>query len=142
MDKSAISFLRMPYDDGVLRLVITATNGRFAGELEVYTNPEKLGEFSRRLNAFPSAPDDEARLELGSRDGNWAYYLLLRAFLVDRAGHAMLEFASDNREPSPYHAEANFFMPCEVAGIRRLGHRLGAWLDDPGELLSWTTADG
>jgi hypothetical protein len=69
MDKSALSFFRMAYEDRVLRLVVTATNGQFAGELEVFIDAEKLGEFSRLLNAFPSGPDDEARLELGSRDG-------------------------------------------------------------------------
>ena len=87
MDEPIITLMRLPYDDSAWRVVIRASDGEFAGILEFCTDPWELSEFGRRLAAFPIGPGDQARFELGSRDGNWAYYLLLRAFLVDRAGH-------------------------------------------------------
>jgi len=141
MDEPAISLVRLPYDDSEWRIVIRAGNGEFAGALEFYTDAEELGEFGCRLAAFPSGPGDEARFALGSPDGNWAYYLLLRAFLVDRAGHAALEFAADNRQASPGHAQASFFIPCEIAAINRLGRQLRAWLNRSDESLSWVVAN-
>ncbi len=142
MDELAISITRLPYDDSAWRVVIRACNGHFAGDQEFYIYAMELGEFGRRLAVFPSGPDDEACLVQGSRDGNWAYYLLLRAFLIDRAGHAALEFAFDNRQPTPDHAQASFFIPCEVAAINRLGQGLGAWLGNSRMSLSWTRTNG
>src|SRR5262249_25973290 len=97
MEEPAISLVRWPYDDSAWRGLLRSSNAVFAGALEFYTDTEELAEFGRRLAAFPSGPDDEVRFSLGSREGDWAYYLLLRAFLVDRAGQAALEFAADNR---------------------------------------------
>jgi hypothetical protein len=142
MDKPAISIIRLPYDESAWRVVIRASNGQFAGDQEFYTDAPELGKFGRRLAAVPSGPDDEACLVQGSRDGNWTYYLLLQAFLIDRAGHAALEFAFDNRQPSPDHAQAGFFIRCEVAAINRLGHGLGAWLKGSDASLSWTPTHG
>jgi hypothetical protein len=140
MDEPAISLVRWPYDDSAWRVFLQACNGGFAGALEFYTDAEGLAEFARRLAAFPSGPDDEVRFSLGSRDGNWAYYLLLRAFLVDRAGHAALEFAADNCRVTPDHAQASFFIPCEVAAINRLGRQLRGWLSRSDEPLLWVVA--
>ena len=140
MEKPTISLTRLPYDDSAWRIVVQACNGAFAGELEFYTDAEDLGEFAGQLASFPSGPDVEARFVLGSRDGNWAYYLLLRAFLMDRAGHAALEFAADNRAAPPSHAQASFFIPCEVEAIKRLGRQIITWLDASDESLSWATA--
>lgn len=137
MDKPAVSFIRLPYDDPAWRVVIRASNGQFAGEQEFYADTTELDEFARRLAAFPIGPDDDARLVQGSGDGNWGYYLLVRAFLIDRAGHAALEFAFDNGQPSPDHARVNFFMRGEVEAINRLGWWLGAWLRDSDEPLTW-----
>ena len=142
MDEPVITSMRRPYDDSAWRVVIRASDGEFAGGLEFYTAPQELSEFGRRLAAFPIGPGDEARLELGARDGDWAYYLLLRAFLVDLAGHAALEFAADNREASPNRAEASFFNSCEVAAINRLGRQLQSWLDRSDKPLSWAIPTG
>jgi hypothetical protein len=141
MGKSAICLTRMPYDDSAWCIVIRASSGEFAGSLEFYTNPEVLREFADRLAKFPSGPGDEARFALGSRDGNWAYYLLLRAFLMDRAGHAALEFAVDNRGAPPDHADASFFIPCDVEAIKGLGRQLRSWLDRSDESLTWAVAN-
>jgi hypothetical protein len=142
MDEPAVSFVRLPYDKSAWRVVIQASNGQFTGDQEFYVDTTELGEFARRLAAFPSGPDDEARLVQGSRDGNWAYYLIVRAFLIDRAEHAALEFAFDNRQPSPDHAQVSVFIRCEVAAISRLGQWLGAWLRGSDEPLTWTPTHG
>ena len=140
MDEPAISLVRWPYDDSAWRVFLRASNGEFAGALEFYTDAEELSEFGRRLADFPHGPSDEVRFSLGSRDGNWAYYILLRAFLVDRAGHAALEFTADNRQAASDHAQSSFFISCEVAAINRLGQQLRGWLSRPDEPLSWAVA--
>ncbi len=140
MNEPGITLVRLPEEDSICRAIIRACNGRFAGTLEFYTDAEQLREFGIRLCAFPSGPGDEARYVIGSRDENWALYMLLRAFLLDRAGHVALEFAVDNLEPSPWHAQANFFIPCEVAALNRLGHQLQAWLLRSDETLCWEVA--
>jgi hypothetical protein len=121
MDHPGITLERLPYDYSAWRVVVHASDGPFAAALEFYTDVEELEEFARRLTAFPRDPGDEARFELGSRDGHWAYYLLLRAFLYDRAGHAVLEFAADNRESSLRHAQASF------GSSRATSRRSTAW---------------
>jgi len=141
MDESTISLTRLPYDDSAWWIYIRASNGEFAGALEFYTDAERLGEFAGQLAVFPNGAGDEARFELGSRDGTWAYYLLLRAFLMDRAGHPALEFAANKLASPPHHAQASFFIPCEVEAIKRLGRQIRTWLDSTDESLSWATAN-
>jgi hypothetical protein len=138
-NESTISLTRLPFDDSAWRIVIRAGNGELTGALEFYTDAEALGKFGDQLADFPSGPGDEARFELGSRDGNRTSYLLLRAFLMDRAGHAALEFVADNRAAPPHHGEASFLMPCEVEAINRLGRQIRAWLDRSDVPLSWAT---
>jgi hypothetical protein len=136
MKTPALSLVRWPYDDSAWRVDIQATNGAFAGALEFDTDPEALADFGRRLSAFPVGPEDEVRFSLGSTEGNWAYFLSLRAFLCDRAGHAALEFAADNNDDARVH----FVIPCEPAALRRLGQQLLLWLRHSDEPLHWLVA--
>jgi hypothetical protein len=137
----AISLNRLLYDDSAWRVFIWASNGEFTGALEFYTHDEPLGEFACRLLEFPDGRGNEAKFVIGSREGNWAYYVLMRAFLIDRAGHAALEFAVDDRRAHPHPAEARLFIPCEVEAVKRLGRQLRSWIERSDESLTWTVAN-
>jgi hypothetical protein len=132
-----ISFTRLPYDDSAWHVEVRASSGTYSAAQEFYVYPADLAAFSQRLIAFPRDIRDEVRYELGSRTENWAYYLLLRAFVYDSVGHAALEFAADNRCSIPGHAQASFFIPCEAAALNRLGEQLHAWTRHSDEPLNW-----
>jgi hypothetical protein len=137
MASTFLSLERLSYDDSAWYVEISASNGYFSGVQDFYTYPEDLNTLSHGFCKFPRNIQDEVRLELGDRAGNWAYFLLVRAFLFDSVGHAALEFAADNMAPPPAHAQANFFIRTEVAAINYLGQQLRSWVISNDEPLIW-----
>jgi hypothetical protein len=118
-----ITLTRLPYDDSAWHVEVCASGGTYSAAQEFYVYPTDIG--------------DEVRYEIGGRTENWAHYLLLRAFIYDSVGHAALEFAADNRCGVPGHAQARFFICCEVAALNRLGKQLQTWTLDSDEPLNW-----
>ena len=128
---------REPYDDSAWRIRLDASNGEFAGSLLFYIDDTSLLDFARQLSGFPTSVNDEVYFRLGSREGNWAYYLSLRAYVFDRSGHTALEIEIDNREPGHYHSRAAFAMSCEAAALDELGRRITAWVEQSADPLVW-----
>ena len=117
---------------------LRATNGRFAAAQDFYVDSYALTEFASGLTSFPTSIEGEVRLELGVPSGDWAYYILLRAFLYDRTGHAALGVVVDNHMKNPFGQQSSFQILCEVAAINRLGVELGEWAKDPTSCFVWT----
>lgn len=132
-----VTFTRLPYDDSAWHVEVCASNGTYSAAQDFYVYPADLADFGLRLVTFPSDIRDEVRYELGSRTEDWAYYLLMRAFLYDSVGHAALDFAVDNRRIIPGNAQASFSITCEVAALNRLGEQLQAWTFHSEEPLNW-----
>jgi hypothetical protein len=143
MESPGITITRLPHEDEEWRtlewrILVRTSNSEFCAALDVYVHSDKLAELGRQLSAFPTSVDAEVRLEIGDRQDPWAYHLLLRTFLYDRAGHAAVEVRMDNRRKDYRHAAAHFSIPCEVASLNRLGQSLFAWIRQPDEPLAWT----
>jgi hypothetical protein len=137
MANPGISLSRLPYDDSAWRILLRSSNGDFGGVLEFYIDPSGLRDFARHLTEFPFGQMNEVRLEIGSRNGNWAHYLLLRAFEFDRAGHSALQVVVDNRGEGERHDQASFFTPSEAAAMNQLGREILAWLENSDQPLHW-----
>ncbi len=137
MEKAGLSLAQLPYDGSAYRVLLRASNGDYAGVLEFYTDVAILKEFGQGLVRFPQSISDEVRFKLGAKEGNWAYYLLLRAFVLDRSGHPALEIVIDNRNGGIRHAETRFFINCEAASLNLFGRRLSAWVERSGEPMVW-----
>lgn len=128
MANAFISLKRLFYDDSAWHVEISASNGYFSGIQDFYTYPEALDALGADFYKFPQTIQDEVRFELGDRTGQWAYFVLVRAFLFDAVGHAAIEFAVDNNATPPNRAQTSFFIRTEVAAINNLGQQLRAWI--------------
>ena len=133
-----LTFEWYPYEEFIWEIHFSASNGSFAANQRFYADTESLALFGKELTSFPTQPSREARFELGSLQENWAYYVLMRAYLYDRVGHAAIEIAVDNREHGERAARANFHIHCEVAAINRLGKAIQTWVANPTEGFVWT----
>ncbi|MFN0020472.1 MAG: hypothetical protein ACKVP0_19620 [Pirellulaceae bacterium] len=128
---------RLPYDDFAWHVLLQAHNGEFGSMLEFYVDAATIKLFGMQLAEFPFGKMEEVRFEIGSREGNFAYYLLLRAMTYDRSGHIALQVEVDNRQEGHRHSQASFFIPCEAASLNQFGRRISAWLEKSGEPLVW-----
>ena len=137
MNTSFISFERFSYDSSEWHVQINASNGSFSGVQDFYTYPEDLEALGLGFCKFPQNIQDEVRFELGNRTGNWAYFILVRAFLYDSVGHAAIEFSISNNAIPPYLAQTNFFICTEVASINNLAKKLMEWILFPQNKLLW-----
>ena len=137
MDTSFVSFTRFPYDALEWHVQIEASNGGFSGVQDFYTYPQDLEALGLGFCKFPQNVKDEVRFKLGNRTGNWAYFILVRAFLYDSVGHAAIELAISNNAIPPYLAQTNFFICTEVASINNFGKQLIEWSILPKNNLLW-----
>ena len=136
-DEGGISLSRLPYDDSAWHVLLQTNNGEFSSALAFYVDKGTFKSFAKQLAEFPVGKEEEVRFEIGSRDGNWAYYLLLRAITYDRSGHIAIQVEVDNRQEGHRHSQASFFISCEAASVNQLGRRISAWLEKSDEPLVW-----
>ena len=122
-------------DEGLIELSVRASNGRFAGCVELYVDQGRLAAFSRALRGFPASGRDRRELELGTLDparagggvrlglrctdalGHVAMSVELRA---DPRGHAGAESAAFGVRLEPAAIDAF------VAQLERLEPEVGA----------------
>lgn len=137
MTTEYISFEQFSCDETDWHVQISASNDGFCGTQDFYIEPETLGKLGADFCEFPTSIKDEVCFQLGDRAGNWAYFVLVRAFLVDSVGHSAIEFSVGNHSTPPYNAQATFSIYAEVASINRLGQQLQKWVIAPDEPLIW-----
>ena len=123
-------------DDGMLQVVVGATNGSASASMEVYSYPDEIESFATRLESFPSNQDDQVAWESGDADRKWYGHMLLRAHVLDGSGHSAVEVLMDVRGDPPNRATSHFFLRCNPADLNELGRRINAWLPDSSEQLS------
>ena len=123
-------------DDGMLQVVVGATNGSASASMEVYSYPGEIESFATRLESFPSNQDDQVAWESGDADRKWYGHMLLRAHVLDGSGHSAVEVLMDVRGDPPNRATSHFFLRCNPADLNELGRRINAWLPDSSEQLS------
>lgn len=137
LDSAFVSLERLPYDGSEWHIKMSASNGYFSGVQNFYTYSEDLEILGTKFCRFGQNLQDEVLLRLGERSDKYAFFLLVRAFLSDSVGHAAIEFAVDNNQNSPNHAQARFFIHTEVAAINNLGQQIRAWVVSSNSLLLW-----
>jgi len=60
------------FDQDMIELVVTCSNGRFSGVAEIYLGHSELSEFADSLHGFPSSMSDARQFELGTFNPNHA----------------------------------------------------------------------
>ncbi len=159
MHKPYVIVRRYPWDEEPINvnIQISASNGLFAGTIEVYCAAQDLADMGSNLQNFPASAGDEYRYELGSEDPaqRCSVYFLLRAYTTNAAGHCALQFRMSGNSSPPNDGACEFSIRAEAAAINRLGslleqfsgldHRELHWRLDDGELfkelqpIDWTT---
>jgi len=79
-------------DEHLIELRVSAANGVFAGQAELYADADALIEIADALRGFPENRDDAREFELGSLDAAYAGGGAgFRFFCLDSVGHASAE---------------------------------------------------
>ena len=134
---ASIQLAVLQEDNGELHYEIRATNGTSATCLDFYGCKAEWQEFAMRLRAFPGGIKDEVRFEQGKDDPKWAYYMSLRVYCYDSAGHSAIEVCVVSPATPPYGHRDHFYIRCEPAGLNRLGQLLADWQPQQGSKLEW-----
>ncbi|WP_032808991.1 MULTISPECIES: hypothetical protein [Leptospira] len=143
--KNSLTLIRIPYEEPYqLNLVIEASNGHQAGELEFYDNAESLSLCAKALEAFPKNNKDEFSWELGSENpkDRFAFFFRFRVYLLDSSGHAALNLRLSNNLDHPIRALTDFSIQCEPAGLNSLGLLFKHFSKLEHEKLYWNGIDG
>ena len=79
-------------DEHLIELRVSASNGAFAGQADVYADSEAPAELAAVLRGFPKSQDDVREFELGSFDAAYAGGGAgFRFYCLDSVGHAAAE---------------------------------------------------
>jgi hypothetical protein len=125
MHKSYLIVRRYPWDEEPINveLEISASNGLFAGTVQVYCAAQDLAGMGSDLQKFPASSGDEYRYELGSEDPaqRCSVYFLLSAYTTNAAGHCALQLRMNGSSSPPNEGRCEFSIRAEAAAINRLG---------------------
>jgi hypothetical protein len=89
-------------DDDVNKIAVSARNGKFRGETEIYVAIGELKEAAERLRGFPKSPADAREIAFGQFDlepfrvgesqfNRFASGVSMRFYCVDGSGHAYVD---------------------------------------------------
>lgn len=142
---SFIRITRYPYEEPYhLNLVVTASNGRQKGELEIYSNAEDLTLFASRLKGFPKQENDIALWELGSErpEDRFAFYFRLKVFQISANGRCAIEVRFCNNQEKPDGVLVEFSILAFPADLDRLARLLKQFSKLEQRVLEWIINDG
>jgi len=92
MTKAGIQISIIYTDEHLIELRIMASNGVFAGQVDVYADSDALTELAEVLRDFPASRDDSREFEVGSFDAAYAGGGAgFRFYSLDSVGHAAAE---------------------------------------------------
>lgn len=144
--KPLLKLTRIPYEEPYhIELHVEASNGRQYASIKYFTSAEDLPQLGEALLQFPFTDTKEHIYEIGTEEpeANFAYHLYFRFFLIRPTGDAGIEIRfHNNRESAPGRELAEFTIPCEVAGINRLGELLNDFGKLEHEVLEWDGSNG
>jgi hypothetical protein len=136
---------RIPYEEPHhIQLEFRASNGMFAGVVDIYCNVDDLKEMAKSLKSFPARSPDEYIYEYGSLEpAKRTYrYFKLRFYTTDHTGHCAVQFSVNLKDEAPDEGVCVFSFRVELSAI----HRLGQLLDNFHKLqhleLQWSPAGG
>ena len=122
---------------------MSASNGTFAGAMEIYSTPAEISEIGKAFAKFPSMIPDNYVYEHGSADPakRMYCYLRLRAYTVDGVGHCALQISMNANGAPPHEGVCEFSIHVEAAALNRLGHLLEHYSKLEHLELRWTPTD-
>ncbi len=139
-----ITVHRLPYEEPYhTQLEIEASNGVFAGAIDLYCAVDDIRDVGRALSAFPSRVPDEYRFTYGSDDPARRFYRLfvLRAYTTDSVGHCALQVIMDRNTEEPDEGRCCFSIGAEPAQIGRLGRLFMRLHEKPSTWFRWALVD-
>ena len=143
--KPRIRITRRPYEEPHhIDLTLEACNGRSFARIEYYMNATSLVEWADHLEVFPRHRSDVFLFQVGSErpEDRWAYYLRLRVFLIDAAGHCAVQVRFNNNSDLPDREIAEFCLFAEASQINRLGRLCRNFAGLNHTVLDWWVEDG
>jgi hypothetical protein len=108
------------WDDDVVILRVRASNGRFAGETELYAAHDAMPQLANALRGFPVNSSDIREYELGTFDPAYAKGgARLKLLCTDGVGHtaATIQLYSDEHRGSERGETASFGMTIEAWAV-------------------------
>lgn len=144
--KPLLKLTRFPYEEPYhIELHVEASNGHQHASIEYYTNAEDLPKLGDALMQFPLTDSREHIYEIGTEDptARFSYHLYFRFFLIGSTGDSGIEIRFNNNvEEAPEREISEFTIPCDVAGINRLGKLLKDFGRLQHRLLEWDGSEG
>jgi hypothetical protein len=90
--KSGIEFTVVWSDQDVIKFRVRGSNGRYAGDANIYFGQDDLPKMIEALSGFPSHGADSRSLEFGTFNPNHAGGgIRMRFFCHDSVGHAAVD---------------------------------------------------
>ena len=123
-------------DEHLLKLRVSASNGVFAGQADVYADSDDLAEMAGILKGFPNGRNDAREFEMGTFDKNYAGGGAgFRFFCVDSVGHALAQVRlyADARREADVNDLATVHVPVVAASIDSFIEGLGRIAAKTGE---------
>jgi hypothetical protein len=142
---SFLRIVRHPYEEPHhVNLVVSASNGRQTGQIEIYDNAESLAKLARQLRTYPTGTKDLFLWELGSElpADRFGFYFRIRISVVSPRGLCSVEFRFNNNEIPPERELTEFSFTAEPADLERLARLLEGFSKLEDRVLEWTVTDG
>ena len=138
----SIKVIRGPDEDQLFIYQIILSNGSASASLDFWGNSNSFKDFAKELIDFPKTNQDTVTYQLGNDSSdeqpNSAYYLLLKAFCIDAAGHTAIKVVVDNYQEGSDYQRSQFYIKSEPNSLNQLGKKLEAWDPTNVKELSWS----
>jgi hypothetical protein len=111
--------LKIIYKDAhLLKVRISAWNGKFGGEADVYVGLDRLQRAAEEIEGFPRNPADTREVLLGNAAKSAAPGVVMRFYCADMAGHAYIEARIESGKDDAGHVQSStLFLPVEGGAI-------------------------
>ena len=142
---SYLKFIRRPYEEPYhLHLFLTASKGPQMAKIDFYTGGDTIADWAKGLEVFPQSSSHVYLWEYGSErpEDKSAYYLRIRAFVINSTGLCALHLRFNNNKPLPERELSEFCIGAEAAAINRLSGLFREFGKLEHEVLIWTPTDG
>jgi hypothetical protein len=137
---AGLKIVRKPYEEPYqINLIVTASNGRSTGEIEIYMNASDLDDYGRALQDFPQSTTHSVLWELGSErpEDRFGFYFRLKFLVTRSTGQCAIIVRFNNNEQIPDTEIAEFCIPALPAQLNQLGEQLVKFAKLEDEELVW-----
>ncbi|MGI8668655.1 MAG: hypothetical protein ACR2J3_02280 [Aridibacter sp.] len=125
LDKEILEIEVVWNDADLLELNTIASNGRYAGIVNTYTQDTYLQEFASKLLVFPKTISDTIIFESDYRLGNSS--LSLKFYCIDGVGHTAVDINMEELSSSDSEADkskVSFLLTCNIQQIQFFSQQL------------------